>query len=44
MLNADLKQQLKTYLQNLRQDVRLVVSADDSKKSQELLDLANDIS
>ncbi|QSX37777.1 alkyl hydroperoxide reductase subunit F [Shewanella sedimentimangrovi] len=43
MLNADLKQQLGTYLQNLRQDVRLVVSADDSKKSQELLELANDI-
>ncbi|AZQ09304.1 alkyl hydroperoxide reductase subunit F [Shewanella khirikhana] len=43
MLNADLKQQLKTYLQNLRQHVRLVVSADDSKKSQEMLDLANDI-
>jgi len=43
MLNADLKQQLQTLLQNLRQDVSLVVSVDESPKSKELLALAQDI-
>ncbi|MFV0596097.1 alkyl hydroperoxide reductase subunit F [Shewanella sp.] len=43
MLDANLKNQLQTYLQNLKRPVELVVSADESKKSQELKSLANDI-
>ncbi|ABE56289.1 FAD-dependent pyridine nucleotide-disulphide oxidoreductase [Shewanella denitrificans OS217] len=43
MLDANVKNQLKTYLQNLKRPVELVVSADDSKKSQELTSLAQDI-
>ncbi|SUI66926.1 NADH dehydrogenase [Shewanella putrefaciens] len=43
MLDANLKNQLQTYLQNLKRPVELVVSADESKKSQELKRLANDI-
>jgi alkyl hydroperoxide reductase subunit F len=43
MLDANVKNQLKTYLQNLKRPVELVVSADDSKKSQELASLAQDI-
>lgn len=43
MLDANLKNQLKTYLQNLKRPVELVVSADDSPKAQELKSLAADI-
>ncbi|BCV46449.1 alkyl hydroperoxide reductase subunit F [Shewanella algae] len=43
MLDANLKNQLQTYLQNLKQPVELVVSADESPKSKELLALAQDI-
>ncbi|MEI8613426.1 alkyl hydroperoxide reductase subunit F [Shewanella sp. PP-He15 brown] len=43
MLDANLKNQLQTYLQNLKRPVELVVSADESKKSQELKSLAQDI-
>jgi len=43
MLDANLKNQLQTYLQNLKRPVELVVSADESKKYQELKSLANDI-
>ncbi|MCL1142312.1 alkyl hydroperoxide reductase subunit F [Shewanella gaetbuli] len=43
MLDANVKNQLKSYLQNLKHPVELVVSADDSKKSAELTSLAKDI-
>lgn len=43
MLDANLKTQLKTYLQNLKRPVELVVSADDSPKALELKSLAQDI-
>lgn len=43
MLDANLKNQLNTYLQNLKRPVELVVSADDSPKAQELRSLARDI-
>lgn len=43
MLDATLKTQLKTYLQNLKTPVELYVSADDSAKAQELRVLAQDI-
>ncbi|MCU7976005.1 alkyl hydroperoxide reductase subunit F [Shewanella sp. SW36] len=43
MLDANLKNQLQTYLQNLKRPVELVVSADESRKSQELKSLAQDI-
>ncbi|MFC3070248.1 alkyl hydroperoxide reductase subunit F [Phenylobacterium soli] len=43
MLDANLKGQLKTYLQNLRQPIELVASLDDGPKSAELLALLNDI-
>ncbi|MGI2171331.1 alkyl hydroperoxide reductase subunit F [Shewanella sp. MF05960] len=43
MLDANVKNQLKTYLQNLKRPVELVVSADDSKKANELISLAKDI-
>ncbi|PXF32524.1 NADH dehydrogenase [Pokkaliibacter plantistimulans] len=43
MLDANLKQQLRTYLQNLKSPVELVVSLDDSSKSQEMNALAQDI-
>jgi alkyl hydroperoxide reductase subunit F len=43
MLDANVKSQLKTYLQNLKRPVELVVSADDSNKAQELTSLAQDI-
>ena len=36
MLDANVKNQLKTYLQNLKRPVELVVSADDSNKGKEL--------
>ncbi|WP_333608378.1 alkyl hydroperoxide reductase subunit F [Arsukibacterium sp.] len=43
MLDTNLKQQLQTYLQNLKTEVELVVSLDDSAKSNEVSQLANDI-
>ncbi|ABZ75375.1 FAD-dependent pyridine nucleotide-disulphide oxidoreductase [Shewanella halifaxensis HAW-EB4] len=43
MLDANVKNQLSTYLQNLKHPVELVVSIDDSKKAQELKSLAADI-
>ncbi|GGP67097.1 alkyl hydroperoxide reductase subunit F [Shewanella algicola] len=43
MLDANVKNQLKTYLQNLKHPVELVVSADDSSKAIELTSLAQDI-
>lgn len=43
MLDANLKGQLKTYLQNIRQPIELVASLDDSPKSAELMALLNDI-
>ncbi|MCE0494481.1 alkyl hydroperoxide reductase subunit F [Vibrio salinus] len=43
MLDQAIKQQLQQYLANLKQDVRLVVSLDDSKASQEIESLANEI-
>ncbi|HDY7824596.1 TPA: alkyl hydroperoxide reductase subunit F [Vibrio vulnificus] len=43
MLDQAIKQQLTQYLTNLKQDVRLVVSLDDSKGSQDILALANEI-
>ena len=44
MLDQAIKQQLKQYLSNLKQDVRLVVSLDESKASQEIFALATEIS
>jgi NADH-dependent peroxiredoxin subunit F len=44
MLDNKVKSDLKTYLANLKRPVELTVAADDSKKSQELLSLATDIS
>lgn len=43
MLDTNLKNQLKTYLQNLKRPVELAVSADDSPKALELKSLAQDI-
>ncbi|RAK51240.1 alkyl hydroperoxide reductase subunit F [Phenylobacterium deserti] len=43
MLDANLKGQLKTYLENLRQPIELVASLDDGPKSRELLELLEDI-
>ncbi|SHF86815.1 alkyl hydroperoxide reductase subunit F [Vibrio gazogenes] len=43
MLDQAIKQQLKQYLTNLKEDVRLVVSLDESKASQEILSLAEEI-
>ena len=43
MLDANLKKQLDTYLQNIVNPIKISVSADDSAKSRELLDLASEI-
>jgi alkyl hydroperoxide reductase subunit F len=43
MLDANLKGQLKTYLQNIRHPVELVASLDDGAKSRELMGLLEDI-
>ncbi|MGC1303634.1 MAG: thioredoxin family protein, partial [Caulobacteraceae bacterium] len=43
MLDANLKTQLKAYLQNLRQPVELVASLDDGAKSREMLELLEDV-
>ncbi len=44
MLDQAIKQQLKQYLSNLKHDVRLVVSLDESKASQDIFSLASEIS
>ncbi|MDG1583299.1 alkyl hydroperoxide reductase subunit F [Pseudomonas sp. GOM6] len=43
MLDANLKAQLKTYLEKVTQPFEIVASLDDGDKSQELLGLLNDI-
>ncbi|MCB0976253.1 MAG: alkyl hydroperoxide reductase subunit F [Acidimicrobiales bacterium] len=43
MLDASLKQQLKTHLENLRHPIELVSSLDDGKKSAELAELLDEI-
>jgi len=43
MLDANLKQQLKTYLGNISQPIELVASLDDGAKSAELLTLLEEI-
>ena len=43
MLDTNLKQTLKTYLQNLKTEVELVVSLDDSAKAKEVEQLATEI-
>lgn len=43
MLDQNMKNQLKAYLDNLKSDVHLVLSLDDSDTAQKLLALANDI-
>jgi len=44
ILDQAIKKQLQQYLANLKKDVRLVVSLDESKTSQDILSLANEIS
>ncbi|PSJ45538.1 alkyl hydroperoxide reductase subunit F [Zobellella taiwanensis] len=44
MLDANLKKQLDTYLQNIVSPIEISVSGDDSPKSKELLELATEIS
>jgi alkyl hydroperoxide reductase subunit F len=44
MLDANLKTQLRGYFERITQPIELVASLDDSAKSQELLDLLEDIS
>ncbi|KAF1009360.1 MAG: Alkyl hydroperoxide reductase subunit F [Burkholderia gladioli] len=43
MLDANLKSQLKTYLERVSQSIEIVASLDDSPKSQETLGLLQDI-
>jgi len=43
MLDQSMKTQLKAYLENLKSDVHLVLSLDDSDTANKLLSLANDI-
>ena len=43
MLDTNMKQQLKAYLQNLKSPVELVVSLDDSDNSKKIYNLAQDI-
>ena len=43
MLDQAMKDQLKAYLENLKTDVHLVLSLDDSDTSNKLQALANDI-
>ncbi|SEI63246.1 alkyl hydroperoxide reductase subunit F [Allopseudospirillum japonicum] len=43
MLDAQLKQQLQAYLGHLKQPIELSLALDDSKKSQEIQDLAQEI-
>ena len=43
MLDANLKDQLKAYLENVREPIELVAAYDDSNKSQELKELLEEI-
>ena len=43
MLDANLKAQLKTYLERVSQPIEIVASLDDTPKSQETLGLLQDI-
>src|SRR6202020_2386838 len=43
MLDSNLKLQLQGYLERISQPVEIVASLDDSEKSQETLELLNDI-
>ena len=43
MLDSNFKAQLQGYLERISQPVEIVASLDDSEKSQEMLDLLNDI-
>jgi NADH-dependent peroxiredoxin subunit F len=43
MLDTQLKSQLQGYLERITQPVEIIASADDSEKSQEMLELLNDI-
>ncbi|WP_422472680.1 alkyl hydroperoxide reductase subunit F [Endozoicomonas sp. ALB032] len=43
MLDANIKKQLEAYFQNLKKPVEIVVSLDDSAKSQEMASLAKDL-
>lgn len=43
MLDANLKDQLKAYLENVKEHIELVAAYDDSKKSQELKELLEEI-
>ena len=43
MLDQSMKQQLKTYLENLKTDIQLVLSLDESDTANQLASLANDI-
>ena len=43
MLDANLKDQLKAYLQNVKEPIELVAAYNDSKKSQELKELLEEI-
>ena len=43
MLDQNMKAQLKTYLENLKTEVHLVLSLDESETAKKLLILANDI-
>ena len=43
MLDQTMKAQLKAYLENLKTDVHLVLSLDDSDTSEKLKNLASDI-
>lgn len=43
MLDANLKGQLKTYLENVKQPIELVAALDDSAKSKELYELLQEI-
>lgn len=43
MLDQAIQQQLKQYLANVKEDVRLVVSLDESKAANDILSLANQI-
>ncbi len=43
MLDQSMKQQLKTYLENLKTEIQLVLSLDESDTANQLASLANDI-
>ena len=43
MLDANIKQQLQAYMEKLQQPIELVAAYDDSKKSQELKELLEEL-